>query len=164
MENKNIGWLIVGISIFIFIMIGIFHYGVNKAIGDTCSMGPTCGMYDTLNIQTWLSLALGFVVLVIGIFFIFAKTPEKVITNTITKTITKKEPKKKISLDGLDKQEKEVINIIQKEGGAIFQATLMEALGSGKVGITRLLDKLEAKQLIERKRRGMNNIVVLKTH
>jgi len=35
-------------------------------------------------------------------------------------------------------------------------------LGIGKVGLTRLLDKLEAKQLIERKRRGMNNIVLLK--
>jgi len=38
----------------------------------------------------------------------------------------------------------------------------MEKLGIGKVGITRLLDKLEAKQIIERKRRGMSNIVVLK--
>jgi uncharacterized membrane protein len=38
----------------------------------------------------------------------------------------------------------------------------MEKLGIGKVGITRLLDKLEAKQLIERKRRGMNNVVVLR--
>ena len=38
----------------------------------------------------------------------------------------------------------------------------MEKLGTGKVGITRLLDKLESKQIIERKRRGMNNVVVLK--
>ena len=38
----------------------------------------------------------------------------------------------------------------------------MERLNTGKVKITRLLDKLEAKDLIERKRRGMNNIVVLK--
>ena len=60
------------------------------------------------------------------------------------------------------KDEKAVISILQKENGAIFQSTLMESLGIGKVGITRLLDKLEAKQLIERKRRGMNNIVVLK--
>ena len=38
----------------------------------------------------------------------------------------------------------------------------MEKLDIGKVKTTRLLDKLEAKQLIERKRRGMNNIVVLR--
>ena len=158
MDNKNIGWLIVGISIFIFAIIGIFNYGVANIIGATCSHGPTCGMYDTLNMQTWISLAIAFIVLILGIFFIFAKTPEKI----VTKTITKSAPKKKISLEGLDKQEKEVITLVQAEGGAIFQASLMEKLGTGKVGITRLLDKLEAKQLIERKRRGMNNIVVLK--
>ncbi len=58
--------------------------------------------------------------------------------------------------------EKELIKIVQSENGAIFQATLMEKLNIGKVGITRLLDKLEAKQIIERKRRGMTNIVILK--
>lgn len=158
MENKNIGWLIVGISIFIFVIIGIFYFGIADIISATCNHGPTCSMYSSLNLQTWVSLAIAFVILMIGIFFIFAKTPEKI----ITKTITKLAPKKKISLEGLDKQEKEVITLIQNEGGAIFQATLMEKLSTGKVGITRLLDKLEAKQLIERKRRGMNNIVVLK--
>ena len=50
----------------------------------------------------------------------------------------------------------------QEENGAIFQKTLMEKLEIGKVKTTRLLDKLESKQFIERKRRGMNNIVVLK--
>ena len=44
----------------------------------------------------------------------------------------------------------------------MFQATLKEKLDVGKVKLTRLLDKLEAKQLIERKRRGMNNLVVLR--
>ena len=38
----------------------------------------------------------------------------------------------------------------------------MEKLEIRKVKATRLLDKLEAKQLIERKRRGLNNIVILK--
>ena len=54
------------------------------------------------------------------------------------------------------------LKILQNENGTIFQADLMEKLETGKVGITRLLDKLEAKQLIERKRRGMTNIVILK--
>ena len=43
----------------------------------------------------------------------------------------------------------------------MFQSTLMEKLEIGKVKMTRLLDKLESKQLIIRKRRGMNNIIVL---
>ena len=59
-------------------------------------------------------------------------------------------------------KEKEVVDLLLKEGNAMFQADLMEKLNIGKVGVTRLLDRLEAKQIIERKRRGMNNIVVLK--
>ena len=39
---------------------------------------------------------------------------------------------------------------------------LKEKLQIGKVGMTKLLDKLEAKELIERKMRGMNNFVVLR--
>ncbi len=61
----------------------------------------------------------------------------------------------------MEEKEKEVVKLLEKEK-AIFQRTLMEKLGIGKVGMTRILDKLEAKQIIERKRRGMNNIVVLK--
>ena len=70
--------------------------------------------------------------------------------------------KKRIDLDKLDKDEKRVIDLLLKENKAMFQATLKEKLDVGKVKLTRLLDKLEAKQLIERKRRGMNNLVVLK--
>lgn len=88
----------------------------------------------------------------------FVRPEEKVIVKTV------KEKKKKLNTEGLEDNEKKVIEILQKENGAIFQSSLMERLGIGKVGITRLLDKLEAKQLIERKRRGMNNIVVLKNN
>ena len=58
--------------------------------------------------------------------------------------------------------EKKVIELVINEGKAMFQKELMDKLEIGKVKMTRLLDKLEAKQFIIRKRRGMNNIVVLK--
>ena len=116
-------------------------------------------MYDTVAIQTWVSVAIAGLVLAIGLFLIFAKENETIVVKT--KTITKTEKKKPISLEGLDNKEKQAIQLLQKQG-AMFQADLMEKLEIGKVGLTRLLDKLEAKQLIERKRRGMNNIVVLK--
>jgi len=55
------------------------------------------------------------------------------------------------------------MELLIKEGKAMFQSDLMEKLEIGKVKTTRLLDKLESKQLIERKRRGRNNIVVLRS-
>ena len=90
----------------------------------------------------------------------FSKPSEKIIVKKVKERIQKK----KLDLSGLDKDEKKVIGILQRENGTMFQATLTEELGAGKVKITRILDKLEAKQLIERKRRGMNNVVVLKNN
>ena len=155
MKNKNVGYLIVGISIIIVGIIIFFNIGLKNIVGETCDHGPTCAMYDTISMQTWLSVAIAALILVIGLFLIFSKEEKEIVIKKI------KEPKKKLSLAGLDSREKEAVKLVQERGG-IFQADLMEKLGIGKVGVTRLLDKLEAKQIIERKRRGMNNFVVMK--
>jgi len=158
MKNKNVGLLVIGIAVVIGIIVLIFNMGLKNLVGETCTHGSTCSMFDTIAVQTYISLAIALLILIIGLFLIFSKPEEKI----VIKTKTIKEKKKKLSLEGLDKQEREVIKILQNENGAIFQKTLMEKLEVGKVGITRLLDRLEAKQFIERKRRGMNNIVVLR--
>ena len=156
MENKNVGLLIVGIAIVMAVMVLLFNNVISESLGLTCSHGDTCGMYDGVKVQTWISLSIVAIILVIGLVIMFSKPKEKIIIKT--KVIKKK----KIDLAGLDKDEKEVVSLLETENGTMFQADLMEKLEIGKVGMTRLLDKLEAKQIIERKRRGMNNIVVLK--
>ncbi len=156
MQNKNVGRIILGIGALVTIIVLIFNLGLKKIVGETCTHGPECSMYDTIAVQTWISLAIVLVIFAIGFVIMFSKPDEKVVVKKIT------EKKKKINLLKLDKNEKEVVEILMKENGGMFQADLKETLGIGKVGMTRLLDKLEAKQLIERKRRGMNNIVVLK--
>jgi hypothetical protein len=155
MRNRNVGYLIVGLSLIIFGIIFFFNQGLKGIVSETCTHGPTCTMYDTISMQTWLSVAIAALILLIGLFMIFSKEEKEIIIKKI------KEPKKKISLNGLDVREKEAVKIIQETGG-IFQAELMEKMNIGKVGLTRLLDKLEAKQIVERKRRGMNNFIVLK--
>ncbi len=156
MENKTVGWIIVGISILVGVIALIFNLGLKKIVGDTCTHGPTCSMYDTIAIQTWLSLSIVAIILIIGIVIMFTKPKEKIVVKTIKERKTRKD------YSTLEKKEKEVVDLIVKEGNAMFQADLMEKLNMGKVGVTRLLDKLESKQIIERKRRGMNNIVVLR--
>ena len=156
MENKNVGFLIIGIALVIGVVIWIFNSALVNIVGTTCTHGPSCTMYDTIKTQTWLSLAIAGIILIIGLFITFVKPKEKIVVKTI------KEKREKKDYSSLDKDEKKVIDLLLNEGKAIFQASLMEKLEIGKVKTTRLLDKLEAKQLIERKRRGMNNIVVLK--
>jgi len=160
MENKNVGFLVLGIAIVLILIVFLFNNAVMEAVRNSCYIQhgdvESCEMYDSVNSQKYLALGIVAVLLVIGFVLIFTKPSEKIVVKKV------KEPKKKLNLEGLDGKEKQVIKILQNENGTIFQADLMEKLETGKVGITRLLDKLEAKQLIERKRRGMNNIVVLK--
>lgn len=156
MRNRNVGFLIVGLAFIIGIIIWIFNVSMKSLLGDSCSMGPSCSMYAGLATQTYLTLAVAGIILVIGLFLIFSKENERIVVKK------EKLKKRKINLEGLSREEREVIKLLQQENNAVFQASLMEKLNIGKVKATRLLDKLEAKQLIERKRRGMNNIIVLR--
>lgn len=160
MKNRNVGFLIVGIAIMIGVIILLFNSGLKNIVDQTCDHGLECAMYDTISLQTNLSLAIAGLVLVIGLFLIFSKETEKIVEKIVVKKV--REKKKRIDVSGLDSVEKRVVEILKREGGAFFQKSLMEELGAGKVKMTRMMDKLEAKQIVERKRRGMNNIVVLK--
>jgi uncharacterized membrane protein len=66
------------------------------------------------------------------------------------------------SLKSLQDDERKVYDLIVAADGFIFQNDLMKKTGYSKVKISRILDKLELKGIVERRRRGMANIVVLK--
>lgn len=85
----------------------------------------------------------------IGLYLAFAKD---------VKFIEQKE----YDLTKLTDEEKQVFYHIQKEKKGVYQSTLTQELDMTKVKITRLLDRLESSGLIERKRRGLTNIVVVK--
>ena len=157
MENKNVGLLIIGIAIVMASMVIMFNFFIKDSLSLTCSHGPTCSMYSGLKLQTLISLTITAIIFIIGFVIMITKPKEKIIVKKI------KEKKKKLNLSGLDKDEKKIIDLLLNENNAMFQSDLMEKLEIGKVKTTRLLDKLESKQLIERKRLGMNNIVILKT-
>jgi uncharacterized membrane protein len=158
MENKHVGLIIIGIAILLIVIVFLYQNALRDIVSLSCGSehSTICPMNQTINQQTYLSLGIVGILVIIGLVLIFNKPKEKVIVKKI------KEKKKKLDLKGLDRDEKKVMNLLLEEGKAMFQRDLMEKLEIGKVKTTRLLDKLEAKQLIERKRRGMNNIVVLR--
>ena len=162
MKNKNVGYLITGISIVIGVIVLIFNVGLKNIVGETCTHGPTCSMYDTIAVQTWVSLAIAGLVFVIGLFLIFNKEEVKIITKTKTKKIHVEKQRKPIDYSKLSKEEKVLVKIIEDADGTIFQSDLVEKSEFSKVKVSRILDKLEGRQILERKRRGMTNVVVLK--
>ena len=160
MENKNVGLLLIGISIFIGIMLFLFSNSAKTVLDNSCPIiagGYACPAYAALNNQMYFALAVVGILVLVGIFLILSKPKEK----TIIKEIEKKEKSKKIEITTLKIEERKIINILL-EKKAMFQAELVENSGMNKVQVSRILDKLEGKNLIERKRRGMQNIVILK--
>jgi uncharacterized membrane protein len=106
-------------------------------------------------------------VVIIGLCLIFFGKEDKIITKV--KTIKQQIEPKSISKENyqkimseLSEDENLVFEKILEAEGTIFQSDLVEQSKLAKVKVTRLLDKLEGKNLIERKRRGMTNIVILK--
>ena len=162
MKNKNVGFLIIGIAIIIAIIVGIFNYGLKSIVGETCNHGSSCEMYTTIAVQTWISLAIAGLVLVIGLFLIFSKEEKEIIIKKVKERVEIEKKRKPVDYSKLDKDEKVIVKIIEEFDGTIFQSDLVEKTDFSKVKVSRILDKLKGRQIIERKRRGMTNVVVLK--
>ena len=116
-------------------------------------------MYDTITQQTYLALGIVGILVIVSIIMIFSKPHERVIIKT--KTVEKKPQKRIVDTSDLRQEEKQVLKIIQ-ENKTIFQADIIDKTGFGKAKVTRIIDRLEGKGIVERKRRGMTNIVVIK--
>ena len=65
-------------------------------------------------------------------------------------------------LNSMDMSERRIFEKLIEEKGSMLQSLLIRHTGYSKVKMTRILDKLEQKDLIDRKRRGMTNIVMIK--
>ena len=160
MENKYVGFLLIGISIAIIVIIFLFSSALKEISASSCSMeASSCPMNKSIDKQTYLSLGIIGLLIFVAFILIFSKPQEKIIVKT--RTIEKKFQKKEIDIKDLKQEEKKVLELIQNNK-AIFQAELIEKTKFGKAKITRILDRLEGKGFVERKRRGMTNIVVLK--
>jgi hypothetical protein len=65
-------------------------------------------------------------------------------------------------LDGVeDEDEKVIIGLVVEAGGSAFQSDLVERSGFSKGKVSLVLDRLEARGIVQRKRSGMTNLVVI---
>jgi len=168
MKNRNVGIVIIGIALLIGFIILAFNMAMTEIVSTSCSHGESCPMWGTINFQTNVSTGVMVFVILVGLFLIFFAKDEKVTETKIVKVKEQITPRE-ITKDNYQKvmkeladDEKLVLEKIIESQGTIFQSDLVEKTGLTKVKITRILDKLEGKSIIERKRRGMTNVVILK--
>lgn len=160
MENKNVGWLVIGMAVVVIGIIFLFNSTLKDIVESSCTIahgGDFCPMYDTIDKQTYLALGIVGVLVIFGIGLIFSKPRERIVIKKVKDKIVKR----KIDTTDLRKEEKDVLKLVQSNG-TIFQADLIEKTGFGKAKMTRIIDRLEGRGIVERKRRGMTNVVVMK--
>jgi hypothetical protein len=167
MRNRIVGFVIIGIAALIGGIIYLFNRALSNIVNASCSHGPTCPMWGNIDFHTNISLGIMTFVVLIGLYLVFFGE-EKLIVTKIKKVKEQIKPKQitienyKKVLDSLDDEEKEIVKKLIAKKGSSFQSDFVTG-NLTKVKVTRLLDKLEGKGVIERKRRGMTNIVILKS-
>lgn len=115
---------------------------------DTLTMSDCPGHNQT---HSWL-LTSGFIIsgliLALGLFYLTPKKNKKIFAD--------------INKSSLNVEELKIYEYLVSKQGMAYQSDIVKDLEFSKVKTTRILDSLEQKAVLERKRRGMTNQVVLK--
>lgn len=175
LNTKTIGSLLVGFSlILLFILIWV-KVNVDTEQSFLCKFVEErpeldmddCPAHDSNT--SWLLLAefgIALFVLVSGFYMLF--TPQKENKEEQPEPPAFQEQQKEINMvkeinvASFNDEEKKIYELLRSSQGSMYQSDLIREMGVTKVKISRLLDRLEGKGVIDRKRRGMTNIVVLK--
>lgn len=152
MKNRNVGLIILGVAFLILFIILSYNRALESIVNVSCSHGTACPMYATINTQRDISYALTSFLIIGGLYLVFFSRDKKTMIKQSLKS----------NLGRLDDKEKRIVEILNLNNGSSYQSDFIKDTGWSKVKITRILDKLEGKNVIERKRRGMTNIVILK--
>jgi len=159
-NSQNLGIIVIFISIILFLVVLSFAIEIQESNREICSCIEMetgfCPMDTSFPIQGYVGIAGAIISGIIGLIII-------VKSRGVQKIALEKSKRIKNIIKILKGEEKKIYNFIESSDGVILQSDLVEKTGYSKVKVTRILDKLEAKGLIERKRRGMSNIVMLKT-
>lgn len=158
-KSEIIGYVIIGFSILLLLTLIFVKKNVDEQGAILCEKFSEAGDMEQCPVHktntSWLlvfAFGVGFLLLGIGLYLVFMPPQEK----------EEKKEFKKINLAELAEEEKKIYEFVKGKGGSAYQSDVLQETGWSKVKVSRILDKMELKEIIERKRRGMTNLVVLK--
>lgn len=159
LQTKMLGILIVIFAIgMAFVSVPpTIQTAQTNAAECTIRNGTAMTWYEHLPAEFFLSISFVVVMGVIGGFLALRSQEKEKMDQNLRMKLS--EAKKKLQGD-----EKKIYEIIASNEGVIFQSELTEKLGFPKARVSRNLDKLEGKGLIERRRRGLSNVILIKYH
>lgn len=158
-NQKNMGFLLIALSVVLILLLVFVKINMDDRGAFLCqavSTNPNMDMSECPahnDNSSWLiviAFALVFLVLVSGIYLAFFQGKKEA-----------PEPRK-VDLSKLDEGEKKIYDLLKENDGSMYQSDIIKKTGLSKVNVTRILDKMEGRKILERKRRGMTNIIILK--
>lgn len=159
LTTKQIGFAMIAFAIMNFFTVLALIEEIkelNLVVHKDCPLPEAiCPFINSVPIPAVIAMVIDICLGLFGTFLILTEKHTHKVESEI------KEKWKKI-IKELSGEDKLLYEIIGNSGGFIFQNELVEKSGMNKVRVTRILDKLEARGLLERKRRGMTNVVTLK--
>lgn len=160
-ENAKVwGYSLIGLGIGLLIILSFIKTDIDTKDAALCKAYQD----ENLNMEncpahtshaSWYLVAMfgiTFLILGIGIYMLFLAPGHTESSRTY----------KQVDLAKLEAEERQIYDAIKAKEGSAYQADLIKETGFSKVKVTRMLDKLETYGIVERKRRGMTNIIVLK--
>ena len=158
---KIVGIILIALSI----VLAVIFYSTTVQVGQSTTLeckalglhpaDVSCPHEKNIPLETYAGFTISLIVAVIGLLLFLN-------AGGIGKVITEKENNLDKIISSLEEDEKKIAAMLKNSGNLMFQSELVEKTGHTKVKMTRILDKLEAKGLIERRRKGMTNLVFLK--
>ena len=160
LTNRNLGAILVAVAIVLFVLLVAIKLKFDSMAEVQCT-DNNCPFHDQTS--TWLVFAgLGVSALLIasGVFLLFGNRHQE--ENDAISLTSRGKELAPVDVSQLEEEEKQVYDVLKEKGGSLFQGDMIKETGFSKVKITRILDRLEQKNVVERKRRGMSNLVVLR--
>ena len=156
-DNKRIGIIISVISIVLLFILASFSIKIAEIESTKCIHPPggQCPLTAHIPSASYAGAVLLVIIFILGIkVALKSEAGEKIRKESAEKAET--------VAKALKGGEKKAYELIAASQGAIFQSELVEKMGYSKVRVSRILDKLEGQNLIERRRRGLANMVLIK--
>lgn len=166
MENKEffLKTKKIGIVIIILSMLGLAvlinsAYSIAIKGHRECTLmkddAGSCTVIGHVPYESYLGIFALLIVIAIGLYMYHYYKKLSTVIEHKSETVAN-------HVKSLSEEEKKIYELIKSKDGAAFQSDLIREIGFSKVKVSRIIDKMEMKGIVERRRRGMSNMVVLK--
>ena len=154
--TKETGIIIIVMAVALSGLLVSMTNELNATLHSDCACGPgVCPMEGNLPLQSYAGFSVTFILGGFGIYLVSK-------SRQLDRLRMERSERFRKSLTALKGEEKQIVERISSSDGVVFQSDLIEQLGLSKAKVSRILDRLEHMGLLERRRRGMSNIVLLK--